>query len=181
MGDNVKDLHEELIVSCKKQNPDAQKALYRAYSVAMYNICLRMLANKQDAEDALQDAFIKVFRSINTYQGKSTPGAWIKRIVINKCVDQLKKRPHVDWSDETYNETSERTEQVGESIDSDTINAAIRELPDGCRMVFNLKILEGYDHQEIAEILNISVNTSKSQLHRAKQLLRCSLLKTIEA
>jgi len=149
------------------------------YSKAMYNICLRMLVHKQDAEDVLQDAFIKVFRSIETFRGDSTPGAWIKRIVINKCVDHLNKRGK-DWIDvEDINDPVE-DEPSGTELNPAAINKAINELPDGCRAVFNLKILEGYDHNEIAEILSISVGTSKSQLSRAKELLRFSLLKTIE-
>ncbi len=172
-------LEELLIEKCRKNDGSAQKELYQRYSQAMFNICTRMLPDSGQAHDVLQEAFITVFTQINQFKGKSF-AAWIKRIVINKCINEIKRSQKIVWEKiDAYDVQEEKEEPL--NVDFSTINACIKDLPQGCRMVFVLKVMEGYDHQEIADQLSISVSTSKSQLARAKQLLRVSLLKSMVA
>ncbi len=158
-----------------KGDRQAQFELYRLYSKAMYNICLRMLRNEMDAEDLLQNSFVDIYGKINTFRFQSSIGAWIKRIVINNCINFLKKRrldivslerQHDDRWDEPEPTNSNLSLKVKD------VKSAISQLPDGYRVVFNLYTLEGYDHKEIAEILDVSEATSKSQYSRAKKRLR---------
>jgi RNA polymerase sigma factor (sigma-70 family) len=165
---------QQLVEGCKRGDRRAQQRLYNQYSRAMYNTCLRMLKIEADAEDALQNAFLDVFTKIDSFRYESTIGAWIKRIVVNTCINHLKKRRLLttDWDesipvpDETAPDTSEQEYQVSR------IKSAMEDLPDGYRVVFSLYLLEGYDHAEIGEILHISEATSKSQFSRAKQRVR---------
>lgn len=169
--------HIEIIEACKMGDRQAQHRLYKLYSQAMYNICIRMLGDRSLAEDALQEAFISAFRKLHTFEGRASFGAWLKRIVINKCLSHLKKQKIEfesleDQSVEPVYEENHVSEPV---IDPVIIHQAIKELPEGCRVVFTLYLLEGYDHKEISQILDISVSTAKSQYHRAKKLLRQKL------
>lgn len=167
------DIHRDLVEDCKNSQRKAQFELYQLYSKAMFNICLRMVKNEADAEDLLQNSFIDVFTKLDTFRFQSTIGAWIKRIVVNNCINFLKKR-------RLYFE--EITERIGDRVDPQpeeepklsvqAINDAIYQLPDGYRVVFSLYQMEGYDHKEIAEILKVSEQTSKSQYSRARKKLR---------
>jgi len=167
-------IHRELVEDCKEGKRQAQFELYRLYSRAMYNICLRMVKNDLDAEDLLQNSFVDVFTKLHTFRFQSSVGAWIKRIVVNNCINFLKKRRL------EIQELNEKiTEQpIPEEEDSsppytvESINNALMLLPNGYRVVFTLYMLDGYDHKEIAEILQISEATSKSQFSRAKKKLR---------
>jgi len=169
--------HKELIESCKSGNRSAQFKLYRQYSKAMYNTCYRMLKNEMDAEDALQVAFVNVFKNIGQYEFKSTPGAWIKRIVVNSCLDHLKKKKiHFE---EINDRIDIETEGIKESrYNTGMIKEAIKKLAPGYRTVFNLYAFEGYDHKEIADILGTSEANSKSQYSRAKQHLKKYMLES---
>ncbi len=172
---DITDTHRDLVERCKNGRRDAQFELYRLYSRAMYNTALRMVSNPMDAEDLLQGTFIEVFTKLDTFRYESTIGAWIKRITVNKCINFLKSRRLVfaemnqlpDIPDETENEPPQNPKYTVERI-----NKAINQLPDGYRVVFNLYALEGYDHEEIGQILEISEATSKSQYSRAKAKLR---------
>lgn len=168
-------VHRDIIEACKKGNRQSQFELYRLYSKAMYNICLRMVKNEMDAEDLLQNSFTDVFTKLDSFGYQSSIGAWIKRIVINNCINFLKKRRL------QFSELDERTSAstlVENNPVSDQgfkvkqVNEALLQLPDGYRVVFTLYLMEGYDHKEIAEILDISEATSKSQYSRAKAKLR---------
>ena len=154
----------------------AQSRLYQLYSRAMYNICTRMLGDPAAAEDALQEAFVNAFRKLHLFEGRSSFGAWLKRIVINKCLSILnKKQLFTEPIDErVMQEPDGGGHDGGYAMDltPTQVHEAIKGLPEGCRVVFTLYQLEGYDHQEIASILDVSVSTSKSQFHRAKKLLR---------
>lgn len=176
------DTHREIVEACLQGDRRAQAELYRLYSGAMYNICLRMLNDPQEAEDLLQQSFLDVFTRLDKFRFESSIGAWIKRIVINNCINHLKKRrlqvllldeEQVAWLSEA--ETDEEPEP---DYSIDAIKRAMKALPDGYRVVFSLYLFEGYDHQEIAEILHISEATSKSQYHRAKKKLRQLLTET---
>jgi RNA polymerase sigma factor (sigma-70 family) len=140
----------------------------------MFNVCYRILGREEDAEDALQEGFISAFKNLDHYRGDATFGAWLKRIVVNKAINILKKRKHElmpegnDWDVAE----EEPVTEYKEGLTVETVRTAIQQLPDGYRSVLSLYLLEGYDHQEIAEIMNISESTSKSQLNRAKNKLR---------
>jgi RNA polymerase sigma factor (sigma-70 family) len=143
----------------------------------MYNVALRMLRNAADAEDVLQNAFVEVFTRLDTFRHESTIGAWIKRIVVNQCINFMKKRkPDLVPAEERWPDTPDTTDTAEEdetrALSVDKINQALSQLPDGYRVVFSLYLIEGYDHQEIAGILNISEATSKSQYSRAKTKIR---------
>ncbi len=165
---------QKLVEACKRGDRNAQHRLYHQYSRAMYNTCLRMLKIDADAEDALQNAFVDVFTKLDSFRYESTIGAWIKRIVVNTCINHLKKRRLItsDW-DESIPEPQDVTTDTGEQeFQVKRIKKAMEDLPDGYRTVFSLYLLEGYDHAEIGEILSISEATSKSQFSRAKQRIR---------
>jgi RNA polymerase sigma-70 factor (ECF subfamily) len=175
------DLHADLIEACKRGDRMAQSRLYQLYNRAMYNICTRMLGDPAAAEDALQEAFVNAFRKLHLFEGRSSFGAWLKRIVINKCLSMLnKKQMFTEPIDErTMQEPDHgnRGEAYHIDLSPNQVHQAIKSLPEGCRVVFTLYQLEGYDHQEIADILDVSISTSKSQFHRAKKLLRERLSK----
>jgi len=171
--------HEELISNCRKGDRNAQFEVYRLYFKAMYNIALRIVSRPDEAEDIMQEAFLSAFHKIGTYKGDVSFGAWMKRIVINKSIDTLRQRKlrfeEISGSepdDEPENEwdfNQEDNRQAERRVSQ--IRDAIRELPEGYRVVLNLALIEGYDHEEIARILSISESTSRSQLARARKKL----------
>jgi len=165
---------QTLVQQCLRGDPQAQERLYRRYVDAMYNIVVRMVAENSYAEDILQEAFAKVFRSLHTFKGDSTLGAWIKRITINTALNFIRKNGRMPWAELQDNHCVEspRLPKMEDNWDMRRIHEAIKKLPEGCRVVFNLYLLEGYQHQEIASILDISESTSKTQYRRARQLLR---------
>lgn len=174
MDQSTLNIHEELIARCKAGDREAHYKLYKLYSRAMYNVSYRITGREEDAEDALQEAFISAFRNLNNYRGDAAFGAWLKRIVVNKAINVLKKRKHeLMPEDESWDVAEpEAAVEYKEELTVDQVRKAIDQLPDGYRAVLSLYLLEGYDHEEIAGILNISESTSKSQLNRAKNKLR---------
>ena len=175
MAEAYQDIHREIIELSKEGNPKAQYQLYKLYSKAMFNICVRMLNSIEEAEDLLQESFTDAFMKLNSFRYESSFGAWLKRIVINKCINSMQKRkvdlvyPDQQAEPEYREETVDYT-QI--EMDVRKIHAATEKLPDGYRVIFNLYALEGYDHAEISQILGISESTSKSQYLRAKQKIR---------
>ncbi len=170
-------MHQDLINACRSGDRLAQFRLYQLYARAMYNVCTRMLGDPDMAADALQEAFISAFQKLDAYEGRASFGAWLKRIVVNRCLSQLNRKTLFEEPLEEATHGQLATEQQPASLDlgeisSQRIHSAIKSLPEGCRVVFSLYQLEGYDHQEISEILDITVSTSKSQYHRAKKLLQ---------
>jgi RNA polymerase sigma factor (sigma-70 family) len=168
------DIHYDLILQCKAGSRDAHYKIYRLYSRAMYNVSFRITGREEDAEDALQEAFISAFANLESYRGDASFGAWLKRIVVNKAINILKKRKHELLPDDDHFDIPEEedTSAYRESLSIERVRDAINSLPDGYRAVLSLYLLEGYDHQEIGEILKISESTSKSQLNRAKNKLK---------
>jgi RNA polymerase sigma-70 factor (ECF subfamily) len=147
----------------------------------MYNVGYRITGNEEDAEDVLQESFISVVRNLESYRADASFGSWLKKIVINKAINVLKKRK---WElmpeDKEFDVPEEESEQEYlPSLSVEKVREAIHLLPDGYRSVLSLYLLEGYDHQEIAEIMNITESTSKSQLNRAKNKLRELLTRKI--
>ncbi len=164
----------------KQKDVLACKQLYLQYADAMYNICLRILQHQAEAEDALQEAFIKVFNNIQQYRNESSIGSWIKQIVTNTCLNVLKKRKITfDELKDDVNESesvSENESENGNDYSVDDIKKVIEELPQGYRVVFNLYMFEDYSHKQIADMLEISESTAKTQLFKAKRKLKELLL-----
>lgn len=167
-----KNIHQDIIDQCIKGDEKAQFRLYKLYYKGMYSVSLRILNDETEAEDVMQEAFLKAFKKIKTYKGEVSFGAWLKRIVVNRSLDYLKKKKV------KFEEVNERIIQMPDSpvqddpVDINVIKNAIRQLPDGYRIVLSLYLIEGYDHDEISQILGISNSSSRTQLLRAKNKLR---------
>lgn len=175
MVSNYQNIHQDIIDACRHGNAKAQFEIYKLYYKAMYNSCLRIVNDTQEAEDVMQEAFLSAFDKINSYKGEVSFGAWLKRIVINRALDYLKKNKINNLPlDEKINKLSEE-EETHEGIEVKNnvteIKKAIELLPAGYRIVLSLYLIEAYDHEEIGEILNISASTSRSQYNRAKKKL----------
>lgn len=168
------DDHGELVEKCRQGSRQAYYKLYKLYARAMFNICLRMLNNRSEAEDMLQEVFADVFMRLGDYRSESTFGAWLKQIVVNKCINRMKrKKTELEFIDniEMHDMPEKESETPSEyelALSVNNIKKAVEQLPDGSRAIFSLYLLEGYDHTEIAEIMNISESTSKSQYMRAR-------------
>ena len=170
------DKHVELVNECRTGNRKAQFELYKLYANAMYNVALRIVNDDAEAEDVLQEAFLDAFNRIKDFRQETTFGLWLKQIVINRTINYLRKRKldlisldDIEVADESNFDESETTLKV------EAIKAAMNELPDGYRVVLTLYLFEGYDHEEIAHILKITENTSRSQYMRAKRKLNSLL------
>lgn len=165
--------YEEIIQACVKGDRLAQRNLYDIFSKKMYGICLRYTKSQQEAEDVLQDSFIKVFNNLKGYRGESRLDYWIKRIVINTALNSQRKKlymyPMVDIEDMKNDFDLSKTLS---HFHLEELLKMIRELPEGCQTVFNLFAIEGYSHKEIAKMLEVSEGTSKSQFSRARKLLQ---------
>lgn len=164
--------HKDLIERSKLGDRKMQYKLYSLYVDAMFNVSIRIVKIKEDAEDVVQDSFIDAFKHLNSFKYESTFGSWLKRIVINKSINYLKVKriPIIALEEQEYWITEEE-EIKEEQLDLKKIKNAIKTLPRGYQTIINLYLIEGYDHNEIGEILEISVSTSKSQYHRAKKKL----------
>ena len=151
----------------------AQYKLYELYVDAMFNVSMRMMRIKEDAEDVVQDSFIEAFNRMSSFRYESTFGSWLKRIVINKSINQLKKKKIlvVPIETEMYRIKSDTEDEAAPAMDMKKIIKSIGLLPAGYQQIINLYLVEGYDHVEISEILGITTSTSKSQYHRAKKKL----------
>ena len=154
----------------------ACKQLYLQYADAMYNLCLRILQHQAEAEDALQEAFIKIFNNIHQYRNESSIGSWMKQIVTNTCLNVLKKKKIAfDELKEDMSESKSHSDNDSESENNFTIEEikkALEELPQRYRVVFNLFVFEDYSHKQIADMLEISESTAKTQLFKAKRKLK---------
>ena len=171
--------HQELIDACKKCDRSAQFKIYKLYYKAMYNTSLRIVNDTAEAEDIMQDSFLDAFRRLGSYTGEGTFGSWLKRIVINNSLDTLRKEKDVVSLDEEEIDLSEEIpDQDEELVQAQVmeIKSAISELPEDYRVVLSLFLLEGYDHEEISEILNISNNLSRTRFVRAKQKVQSIIM-----
>jgi len=162
---------QKLVRLCKKNDAKAQYKLYKLYSKSMYNLALRMTGNQNEAEDILQDAFIKAFREVRKLKNEKAFGGWLRRIVVNLCVDSTRKKKLVFVEVEKLKDQHDEEDGVEESMDPGLIHTMIKKLPDGAREILVMRALEGYKHAEIGEQLGISESTAKTQYFRAKQLL----------
>ncbi|MEM9835582.1 MAG: RNA polymerase sigma factor [Bacteroidota bacterium] len=160
----------ELIAACRRQERLAQKEMYDRYSRAMYTAAYRITNDFELANDVLQEGFLKVFQKIHTFRGESRIGAWIKVIIVRTALAKIKREPTLDPLPPNFNDS--RIDWGTTSLDVDYLERAIQRLPEGYRAVFILIEVEGYSHKEVADMLNVTVGTSKSQLFYAKKKLR---------
>lgn len=166
----------QIIARCKKGERTAQTELYRRYYKGMYSVCLRILKHSAEAEDAMQEAFIAAFRQLGTYKGEVSFGSWLKRIAINRSIDLLRKRKvQYDNVDTMPDQAEEETSTEYMDFSPEMVKIAIDKLQDNYRVVLTLYLLEGYDHDEIASILNISNGSSRIIYHRAKEKLKATI------
>ena len=156
-----------------KGDASAQALLYQQFSKAMFHICLRMSKNRNAAEDILQDSFIIAFKNLHQLKEASQFAGWLKRIVVNECIRQTKQNwQWQDWEEEFDQFSNEQETEWWKLVNIEMVYQQIKSLPEGCKQIFNLYVFEDYSHKEIAVLLSISESTSKSQYHRARQLLK---------
>ncbi|GLB52849.1 RNA polymerase ECF-type sigma factor [Neptunitalea chrysea] len=164
---------EQLITACKKGERKAQHQLYQLFGGRLYSVCLKYSRNKEEAEDNLQDSFLMIFDKIDQYKNKGAFEGWLKRVTINTCLQKYRNQgvfdiiPNREIEDEDVSVSFEE-----ESLSLDYLLGLIQELPNRYRLVFNLYVLDGYSHKEISETLSISEGTSKSNLARARMILK---------
>lgn len=164
--------HADLIEQCRQGSQEAHYRLYKLYARSMFNVGYRIVNNTGEAEDVLQEAFVSAFKNLHYYRGDASFGSWLKRIVVNKAINTLKKRRLERFPTEDFDAPEpEISDEVEFPYSASQVRKAIEALPDGYRTVLSLYLLEGYDHSEIAEILGITESTSKSQFNRSKKKL----------
>lgn len=169
-----RNIHQDLIDACKTGDRKAQFRIYKLYYKAMYNTSLRIVNDTAEAEDIMQESFLDAFRRIDTYTGEGSFGMWLKRIVVNNSLDVLRRRKEMVSYDEIrldLPETQEESHEEEIQFQVRVVKEAISQLPDEYRVVLSLFLLEGYDHEEISQILNISNNLSRTRFSRARQKL----------
>jgi len=164
----------QILEGCRRGEVKAQFMLYKQYSKAMYNIAIRFLNNKMDAEDIIQESFVTAFEKLSELSSDNAFGSWLKRIVINNCITHI-RRNKFEFVDLIESRSEDIKEEEEIYFDPTLIHNAIKDLPAGGRTILALHALEGYKHREIAEMLNISESTSKSQYKRALEILFINL------
>jgi len=174
-------LHQDLIDGCRRGDQKAQFQIYKLYYKAMYNTSLRIVNDTMEAEDIMQEAFLSAFEKIGTYSGTVSFGSWLKKIVQNRSLDYFSKNCKIIYGDiESFHEIEDTSvEELLLAEEPDTrlnkVMEAIKRLPEVYRNIVSLYLLEGYDHEEISEILSIPSSTSRSQFSRARQKLRSEI------
>jgi RNA polymerase sigma factor (sigma-70 family) len=172
-------MHKELIQACRKQKPQAQRELYNRFAPVMLPVCYRYARNREEAEDILQEGFIKVFQKIHKFNDKGSLEGWIRRIMVNTAIDLLRKEKHYQHQLEINEAVAgEVSETALDQLEAEFIMELIQSLPTGYRMIFNLYAIEGFAHAEIAAQLGISESTSRSQYTRARALLKQKVRET---
>lgn len=172
-------IHHDLIENCRRGDRKSQVKIYKLYYKAMYNTSLRIVNDTAEAEDIMQESFLDAFRRINTYTGEGSFGNWLKRIVVNNSLDSLRRNQDMFSIDESHYDIPEPEADYSEEqiqFQVKEVKEAINMLPQDYKIVLSLFLLEGYDHEEISEILKISNNLSRTRLSRARQKL-LSILK----
>jgi RNA polymerase sigma factor (sigma-70 family) len=170
---------EAILIGCKNNDAAAQRELYNKYSPKMLAVCYRFAHNREDAEDMLQEGFIKIFLQIHTFESRGAFEGWIRRIIVHTCINILKKNKKFNESVDIIHATGVRVreESVPSIIQAKQVVECIRMLPLGYRTVLNLYAIEGYNHREIAGMLEIEESTSRSQYTRAKAMLEDILIR----
>ncbi len=166
-----------LVKNCINGDQKAQRTLFEMYAPKMLGVCLRYAKNKEQAEDVLQDGFIKVFSNLEKFSGEGSLEGWVRRIMVNTSLDQIRKEAklqnNISWDDVDFK--IENDSFILEGLMAEDLMKLINAMPQGYKMVFNLFAIEGYSHKEIATELNISENTSKSQYSRARAYIQTKL------
>ncbi|MDB4414945.1 sigma-70 family RNA polymerase sigma factor [Saprospiraceae bacterium] len=163
---------QQIIQGCRKQDRHAQQALYQRYSPKMFGVCKRYLKNHEDAEDVLVEGLFKAISKIEMYKGDGSFEGWIRRIIVNEALMHLRKNKNFKMTVEISNIEIQSFITIQDELEAQDIYNLLDKLPTGYRTIFNLYVVEGFKHREIAEQLNISINTSKSQLILAKKRLQ---------
>jgi len=174
---------EEIIKGCQKGQSSSQKALYELYAPKMFGVCLQYCKDETEAEDCLQEGFIKVFKNIKKYRFEGSFEGWVRRIMVNATIESFrKKKPVSSLEDITMVPVADDdiTEEDAEQVKLEEVYKIMKELPPKYRMIFNLYAIEGLSHKEIAELLDISVGTSKSNLARARKWIRDKIMEKIK-
>jgi RNA polymerase sigma-70 factor (ECF subfamily) len=177
------DKAHKIIKKCLKGNARAQRALYDTHKVKWFMICLRYAHNKTEAEDILQEGLISVFKNLKQYDPKKADfAAWSNKVIVNAALQYLRKWKKFDFNQsiDNYEDRLSYPEDVFGKLGAKELTTMVQQLPDGYRIVFNLYVIEGYKHREIAEKLSISENTSKTQLLKAKKMLRNQLEEVLQ-
>jgi len=171
----------DLIQGCMEGNRRMQEELYKRFSPRMYAVCLRYAGNAEEAEDILQEGFIKVFKKLNSFRSEGSFEGWVRRIFVNTAIEHFRKKRYLQPVTEKEENTIEgKYFSVLDELAEKDILALVQELSPGYRTVFNMYVVEGYTHKEIADMLEISEGTSKSQLSRAKVILQDMVKKFID-
>ena len=171
----------DLIRGCLEGNRRMQEELYHRFSPRMYAVCLRYAGNAEEAEDILQEGYIKIFKKLDTFRSEGSFEGWIRRIFVNTAIEHFRRKRYLQTVSEKEENTIEGNDiSVLDKMAAKDIIALIKELSPGYRTVFNMYVVEGYTHKEIADMLGISEGTSKSQLSRAKVILQSLVKKFIE-
>lgn len=168
-------IHKHLVEQCQRGDRSSQEQLYKLYAKAMYNICRRMMGDEEEAQDILQESFIDAFQKLPTLRETNTFPLWLKRIVTNNCINAIRKRKiQTTELDDRYDAVEEEVEPDLDytNYQVNQVMGAVDQLPDGCKTVLNLYLFEGYDHKEIAQILNVTESASKAQYCKAKARIR---------
>lgn len=172
---------QHIIEGCKRGDRKAQTTLYHRYKALLFGVCLRYAADQSEAEDLLQDSFIKIYRDLYQYRPTGPLRAWLRKVTVNVALQHIRRKkrlfPMVEIGE--VSDQIDRTEDIFSSFRASALLQLIQKLPPGYRAVFNLYVVEGYSHKEIAEKLGINIATSKSQLSRAKHLLRKMLERVV--
>jgi RNA polymerase sigma-70 factor (ECF subfamily) len=168
---------EDLINRCLNNEARAQEDFYKRFAPKMYGVCMRFAKNQMEADDILQEGFIKVFTNLRSFRGEGSLEGWVRKTIVNTAINLYKKNlKHQKDTDIEQAEVVQNFEQSSlDKISVQELMDIIRDLPTGYRVVFNLNVIEGYSHKEISQLLEISENTSKSQLSRARQALQKKL------
>ncbi len=163
---------EKLILNCKKQDLKSQEELYKRFSGVLFSVCLKYSPNYHEAEDNLQDAFITIFKRIEQFKGKGSFEGWLKRVTVNTVLQKYRKQKVFKLTNEEQLEEEAVVEVEDNAIPLDYLLKIVQELPDRYRLVFTMYVLDDYSHKEISEMVGISVGTSKSNLARARGILK---------
>ncbi|MFV0188929.1 MULTISPECIES: RNA polymerase sigma factor [Empedobacter] len=168
---------KQLIKACINNDSKAQRLLYEKYDARFFAVCKRYFTDIQQAEDALVKGFLKIFQNLENYSFEGSFEGWMRRIMINECLMELRKNKIFHLNVDDYSSSISSNQEASQQIEEDDVMKLLDYLPEGCRLVFTLYVIEGYKHKEIAESLGITEGTSKSQLNLAKTKLKDMLSK----
>ncbi len=163
---------EKLINDCKKNDIKAQEQLYKQFAPKLFSVCLKYSCNYAEAQDNLQEGFLLIFEKIHQFEFKGSFDGWLKKVIVNYILQQYRKKNYLSVVDENIADEAEVEVEINDEVSVEFLMKIIQELPDRYRLVFNLNVFENYSHQDIATALGITVGTSKSNLSRAKMILK---------